>query len=147
MKISWGWKIAGLYGGFVVLILILVIKANNQRFDLVSKDYYGEEIAYQKVLDAGKNQSALSRPVNIHANEKSVTIEFPEEFKSKVLSGDIRFYAPVNSDWDKTFKINAQDNSVTIARSELKNTRYTIKISCQVDGKSYYQESEILLHS
>ena len=147
MKIGWGWKIAGLYSGFVVLILILVIKANNQHFDLVSKDYYDAEIGYQKVLDAGKNQASLSKSLNIHANSSDVVIEFPDEFKSKVLSGDIQFYAPVNSEWDRTFKINAQNNTVSISRNDLKNTRYTIKISCVVDGKNYYQESDILLHS
>ena len=147
MKLGWGWKIAILYSGFVVMMLCLVIAANSQHFDLVSKDYYEEEIAYQKVLDAGKNQSALSHPLNILASDKAVTIEFPAEFKSKELSGDVQFYAPVNAEWDKDFKINAQNNSFTIQRSALHNTKYTIKISCTVDGKNYYQESEILLHS
>lgn len=147
MKINWGWKIAILYSGFVVLILTLVIGANRQHFDLVSKDYYEEEIAYQKVLDAGKNQSSLSQPLSIHANDKAVIIDFPEEFKSKLLSGEIQFYAPVDASWDRNFKINAVNNTVTIQRSALRNTRYTIKISCSADGKNYYQESEIFLHS
>ncbi len=147
MKLSWGWKIGILYCGFVVGMLTLVIASNHQHFDLVSKDYYEAELGYQKVIDAGKNQSTLSQPLSIHANEKTVTIDFPNEFKSKILSGDIQFYSPVNSDWDRNFKINAENNSVTILRSALQNTRYTIKIKCAVDGKSYYQESEIFLHS
>ena len=147
MKIGWGWKIAILYSGFVILILTLVIGANRQHFDLVSKDYYDAELGYQKVLDAGKNQTALSHPLNIHADANSVVIDFPDEFKSQALTGNIQFYAPVNAEWDRNFKINAKDNTVSIARSALKNTRYTIKISCSVDGKSYYQESEIYLHS
>jgi len=147
MKINWGWKIALLYGGFVILIMTLVIASSRQHFDLVSKDYYEAELGYQKVIDAGKNQSALSKPLSIHANGENVIINFPDEFKSRSLSGDIQFYSPVDADWDRNFKINAQNNTVTIARSALKNTRYTIKISCNVDGKSYYQESEIMLHS
>lgn len=147
MKISWSWKIGLLYGTFVVLMLALVIAANSQHFDLVSKDYYEEEIAYQKVIDAGKNQSALSQPLTVHANANAVTIDFPEEFKSKALSGHIQFYSPVNSEWDRKFDITPQNNSVTILRSKLQNTRYTVKISCTVDGKNYYQESEIMLHS
>lgn len=145
--LSWGWKIALTYGGFVVLIISLVWASSRQHFDLVSKDYYEEEIAYQKVIDAGKNQSALSKPVTIYANDKTVTIEFPNDFKGKSLSGNIQFYAPVNAGWDRNYKIGGQDNRVTIQRSELQNTRYTIKISCTADGKNYYQESEIMLHS
>ncbi len=147
MRIGWGWKIALLYGSFVVLILCLVIASNNQHFDLVSKDYYDAEIGYQKIIDAGKNQSALSAPLMVHANENSVTIDFPEEFRNKELSGNIEFYAPVNAQWDRSFKISAQNNSASIPRNRLQNTRYTVKISCTVDGKNYYQESEIMLHS
>ena len=77
MKIGWGWKIALLYGGFVLLISTMVIASNRQHFDLVSKNYYDAEIAYQKVIDAGKNQSALSAAITVHASATAVTIEFP----------------------------------------------------------------------
>jgi len=146
MKLGWGWKIALLYGGFVVFMSSLVIASNRQQFDLVSKDYYEEEIAYQKVIDAGKNQSSLSAPISIHANEQEVTIDFPAELKDTVLTGNVKFYSPVNSEWDRDFKIQAQNNSFVVSRSTLKNTRYTMKINCITPGgKNYYQESEIIL--
>jgi hypothetical protein len=147
MKIGWGWKIVVLYSGFVGIIVTLVVASTRQQFDLVSKDYYQQEIAYQNVIDAGKNQSTLSRPMDIHADNQNVIISFPQEFKGKVLAGDVKFYAPVNEKWDRNFKINADNNTVTISRTSLMNTRYTIKINCLVDGKNYYQESEIQLHS
>ncbi len=147
MKLGWGWKIAILYGGFMAIIIALVIGSSRQSFDLVSNDYYGEEIAYQKVIDASKNQSALSQPMEVHANANSVIIDFPAEFKDKILSGNIQFYSPVNSKWDRNFTLSKEGNSVNIDRSKLQNTRYKLKISCQVDGKNYYQESELYLHS
>jgi nitrogen fixation protein FixH len=144
--LSWGWKIALLYGGFMALIISLVVASSHQHFDLVSKNYYEEEIAYQKVIDAGKNQSALSHPMSIHADSKSVFVDFPDELKGKVLSGTVQFYSPVDAQWDRTFKIEPQNNSIAIPRNALHNTRYTIKVSCVADGKNYYQESEIMLH-
>ena len=146
MKLSWGWKIGILYGGFVVGMVGLVIASNRQHFDLVSKDYYEAELGYQKVIDAGKNQSALSRPLSIHADGKDVVIEFPVEFNNKALSGSVQFYSPVNSEWDRKFDVKSTGNSMTVSRAALQNTRYTIKISWVADGKSYYQESEIYLH-
>ncbi len=147
MKIGWGWKITILYSCFVVMMVALVWASSHQKYDLVSKTYYEDELVFQKTLDAGKNQASLSKPVLIHADKDSVTINFPDDFRSKILSGNILFYSPVNEDWDKNVKINTENNSVTVARKSLHNTKYTIKISCAVDGKSYYQESEILLHS
>ena len=147
MKISWGWRIGILYGSFVLFMATLVIASSHQHFDLVSKDYYGEEIAYQKVIDAGKNQAALSRPLTIHADGQSVIIDFPDELKSKLLSGDVSFYSPADAQWDRKFKINVQNNSMTIPRNSLRNTIYTIKISWTADNKNYYQESAIRLHA
>ncbi len=147
MKIGWGWKIGLLYGGFVAMIAVLVVASNRQHFDLVSKDYYDAEIGYQKVIDAGKNQAALTAPLTVHADAHAVIIEFPEEFRNKGLTGSVEFYAPVNAQWDRSFKISADNNSMAISRSTLQNTRYTVKITCTVDGKNYYQESEIFLHA
>ncbi len=147
MKLGWGWKIAILYGGFVVIIIALVVGSSRQSFDLVSDDYYGEEIAYQKVIDASKNQSALSRAMQVHATSREVVIDLPEEFKDKVFSGSVQFYSPVNSKWDRSFKLTREGNTVTIDRTKLLNTRYKLKISCTVDGRNYYQESEIYLHT
>jgi hypothetical protein len=145
MKFNWGWGITALYTGFVILIVTLVIGSSRQRCDLVSNDYYGEEIAFQKVIDGGKNQAALSAPITIQANAKTVTIVFPDEFKNKTLSGNILFYSAVSSDWDHNYKIKSNDLIVNIDRKLLHTTKYTIKISCTVDGKSYYQENDISL--
>jgi nitrogen fixation protein FixH len=146
MKLGWGWRIALLYGGFVGLIMVLVVASSRQHFDLVSKNYYDAELGYQKVIDAGKNQSELSAPINVHANSGEVALDLPAEFSGKQVTGDVEFYSPVNAAWDRTFKLNAQNNIVSISRSTLQQTKYVVKINCIVDGKNYYQESEILLH-
>ncbi|OSZ82409.1 hypothetical protein CAP35_03815 [Chitinophagaceae bacterium IBVUCB1] len=145
LKMNWGAKIALLYAGFVALIVVLVAGSMRQDFDLVTPDYYGQEIKYQQVIDAGKNQAALSSPVSIHANETVVTIEFPNEFAEKVLKGNIHFYSPVNAAWDKTVNINTVNNAMTIQRSELKTSNYTIKLDWEADGKKYYQETTLNL--
>ena len=146
IKMNWGYKIALVYLGFVALILVLVFASSKQHFDLVSNDYYGEEIAYQKVIDAGKNQSALAAPISVHANENAVILDFPESFKGKTLSGSVQFYCAMDSKYDRDFKINSSENSVSFNREKLANQRYIAKISLECEGKKYYQESEIYLH-
>jgi hypothetical protein len=143
--LSWGWRIAVLYGGFVALILTLVIGSSLQHFDLVSKNYYEEEIAYQKVIDAGKNQATLSRPIDITTEDNNITIMFPREFEEKMIVGEIKFYSPMHSKWDRTFKIEAKNNSIRIPKDKLAQTQYTVKIKCAVDGNEYYQETDLNL--
>jgi hypothetical protein len=145
MNISWGWKIAGLYAGFVVLISVLVYKSMHQRFDLTDTNYYTEEIKYQEVIDAGKNQSALTAPVSVSTDERQVVFDFPKEFKTQVVKADVHFYAPVAAAWDKHFTISTDNGFFTIAKAQLHHARYEIKISWQANGKHYYQESSVNL--
>lgn len=145
MKINWGVKIALLYSGFVALIVVLVAGSMRQDFDLVAPDYYGQEIKYQQVIDAGKNQSALTAPAAIHASEQTVTIDFPAEFAGKTITGKVQFYSAVNADWDRVLDITTENNSMVVARQQLQRTNYTVKLTWNCDGKPYYQETTLNL--
>lgn len=145
IRFGWGWKIGVLYASFVTLILTLVIMSSKQKFDLVSTDYYKDEIAYQGVLDASKNQAGLSGSLVIRANEKAVSITFPADFAGQDISGKVEFYSPVNKEWDRSAPIALKQNTMTIDRSALRRTAYTMKLSYAVGGRQYYQESNINL--
>lgn len=145
VKMSWGTRIALLYGGFVVLIVTLVASSMRQSFDLVAPDYYGQEIKYQEVIDAGKNQSSLSAPVSLQVAPSNITVNFPAEFKDKALTGTVLFYSPVHAAWDKEIAIAATNNTMEIARNVLPGNYYKVKLKWEADGKTYYQESEVSL--
>lgn len=147
MKLSWGWKIAMLYGGFVVMMISLVVLSSQQKIDLVSKDYYKEEIAYQNVLDASKNQANLTGTLTIRANEQEVTIDFPNDHNNKQLTGNVNFYAAENKDWDKNFRINTSANKLVIPREQLRKIRYTLRVSYMANGKSFYYETQVNLRA
>jgi hypothetical protein len=144
-NLGWGWRIAMLYVGFATLMIFLVVKSSQQHFDLVSKEYYQQEISYQKVLDASKNQLALSSAIDVYANSTNVIIDLPE-LRGKVVTGSVQFYSPVDAKWDRIVQLEIADGKAMIPRNTLANTRYTMKISCIADGKNYYQESEINLY-
>lgn len=145
IKFGWGWKIALLYSSFVALMLMLVIASSRQKFDLVSKDYYKDEIEFQKVIDANHNQQNLEGTMVVHADDASVKIDFPQEFAGKDIKGNIVFYSAVDKEWDKSFPISASGNTMAIDRTSLKQTTYKMKVAYTVDGKSYYKEHEINL--
>ncbi|XZF14969.1 FixH family protein [Chitinophagaceae bacterium MMS25-I14] len=145
MHINWGARIAILYIGFVALIITLVTLSMKRRVDLVANDYYGEEIAYQKVIDAGKNQSALSVPVAVQPAPETITLTFPAEFKQQHLNGTIQLYSPQQSDYDRQFTLSTDDNTFIIPRAQLRKAHYIMKISWTANGKNYYQETNLNL--
>ena len=144
-QLNWGFKITLLYSVFAVGIIFLVVASSRQQIDLVSADYYKQEVGYQKVIDASKNQAALTAPVVIHANSYTVIFDLPAELRGKEVTANIDFYSPVNKEWDRNFKVTTSENSISIGRDKLEAKNYTIKISYTVDGKDYYQESAIQL--
>ena len=55
MKLNWGHYIVIGFIGFVILILFMVFRSYQHNNDLVSEDYYAEEIAFQDVIDKKSN--------------------------------------------------------------------------------------------
>src|SRR5687767_9780108 len=126
-KIGWGTRVALLYGGFVAIIVILIVGSMRQDFDLVSKDYYAEEIAYQNTIDASKNQSALSRAALIAIGGDYITISLPQEFKHKVVSADLHFYSPVSASLDRKYTEHTNNGDIVITKGSLEKQRYKLK--------------------
>jgi nitrogen fixation protein FixH len=143
IKINWGTRIVLLYLGFVALIVTLVYCSMHEDFDLVTQDYYGEEIRYQEVIDAGKNQAALSAPVRLEQQGRTVKFSFPPEIQGSAVKGTAQFYSAVNAKWDKTLDLNVDKALATVSIEGLKPGSYAVKIKWTCNDKPYYQETQM----
>jgi hypothetical protein len=146
IRISWGTRIVFLYVGFISLIVTLVVSATRMDFDLVSKDYYQQEIGFQKHLDATEATATLSQPLAVTANAANVVVLFPFEFFGKAIDANLRFYSPINDTHDREFKMHANDGKIFIDRAKLDKTAYTLQVSWNAGGKDYYQELPLNLN-
>ncbi|MGL6269890.1 MAG: FixH family protein, partial [Chitinophagaceae bacterium] len=70
MKFNWGYKIAVFYLVFIAGIMFLVIKSSRQQMDLVTTDYYAQELKYQDKIDQSKRADGLSEPIRHEVSEK-----------------------------------------------------------------------------
>ncbi|HPH25162.1 MAG TPA: FixH family protein [Chitinophagaceae bacterium] len=142
---SWGNKLVGVFIVFIALIGTLVYKSINSSFDLVSKDYYKDELRYQETIDAQKSAAQFSA-IEVAQNNEAVTIQFPEEIKDKKVDGEIWFYSNADASKDIKFKIEVDNNGLMqIAKSQLIKTKYTVKINWQIATTNYYSEKSILV--
>ena len=48
---NWGFKILMLYAAFVGMIIFLVFRTAHENIDLVTEDYYQQELAFQNKID------------------------------------------------------------------------------------------------
>lgn len=146
MSFNWGTKIVFLYLGFVLLIGTLVWKSTQTKFDLVTEDYYAQEVTFQKKLDAQSATAALAQKPVMSVTPEAILIFFPQDFAGKEITAELKLYNPANAALDKTFdKLEAKDGKISIERKSLPAVPYTGKLTWEAEGKTYYQEAALNL--
>ena len=144
MTISWGYKITILYLGFVGIILTLVIISANNKEELVSKDYYDQEIKYQNKIDAINNEKALAETILMNVDEENITLTAPQKWLGNNLSGELFLFCPSDSKKDTHLKFNFTQNGVmNISKKQFAPAAYKVNISWSKDGTNYFKESVI----
>lgn len=144
MKISWGNKILIAILAFVTMMGTLVYKCLNTNYELVSKEYYKDELDYQKIIEATDRTQALTTAANVSVTNESVVVALPEEMKNKNITGSILFYCATDASKDKTIEMKVSPNAEqSIAKSELRPGHYTVKMNWVADGQSYYSEKPV----
>jgi len=146
MKLNWGYKITIFYILFVVGIVYLVVQASRQQVDLVTTDYYSEEVKYQDRIDETKNAQSLSAPIKTTINQGVLTLEFPAELSDKVIKGDVLIYCPSDEKKDLSRNIVTENNLMKISLPEQNKGFHQIKVKFNADGINYYFEKNLTIN-
>ncbi len=87
MKLTWGTGIWAFYGLFVLMILAMVGMSIVQKIDLVTDNYYEEEVQFQGKIDKINRAKQLATPLSWEVTEAGIRIHYPTELKG--ISGKI----------------------------------------------------------
>ncbi len=144
---NWGFKITILYVGFVALILSMVSMAMRQKVDLVSKDYYEQELKYQDKIDRKNRTHSLKEPLSWEVKQGTLVLKFPGEFNGEKINGSIYFFRPSDAAMDKTIPVTTDTSVVlNISTNQLKKGLYKMQISWEVNKEEYYNEGIIQIN-
>lgn len=142
---SWGNKLIIVFIVFAALMATLVYKATQTKFELVSKDYYQDELRYQDKIDGAAN-AALEAPISIQVNDEIISIEFPDAQKNANITGEAWFYCSVDATKDKRFVLSVDSTGIQrIERKRLQKGDYQVKISYEINQKKYYVAQQLHL--
>ncbi|MGK7389973.1 MAG: FixH family protein [Candidatus Cyclobacteriaceae bacterium M2_1C_046] len=142
MKWNWGTKIILSFVGFAIFIIYLVVMSFRENIDLVTEDYYGEELKYEQRLSQMDNVNGLDNKVIIIASSDSYTLTFPHK---EIKTGDLHFYRPDNKAFDRNYDLKGSKGTYTVSKADLIPGRYRVKISWGASGKKFYQEELIFV--
>lgn len=147
MKFTWGHALIIVFVAFGGMIAYLVYGSMKTNYDLVSKEYYKDELAYQSVIDGKHRAEALSSSVKFSQANDSLTIHFPEEMKNGSIKGTALFYYAPDAARDRKLPLEASGtNELKINSRSFLPGNYTAKISWESDGQQYYSEQFIQIH-
>ena len=116
---NFGVKITVLYLSFVALILTLVFMCFGQKVELVSKDYYAQEIAFQDKINAVNNEKSLTGSINHSVNGNEIVLTIDSTLLSNDFEGTVVFLRPSDSSKDVKLKMNFNNYTQIINGSSL----------------------------
>ncbi len=146
-KISWGTKIAILYSSFVVMIAVMVLKSNLQKVDLVSADYYAQELKFQEKIDGQNNMNALNINLECTGKNKRASLAFPKEFAGQITNGELLFYRPSNSLLDLSVPLKLDSNGIQVIENKnFERGIYQLKLNFKINGTSYFREQQFFMN-
>jgi hypothetical protein len=143
MQFNWGTKIAMVYLLFVAGMLFLVMQSSRQKIDLVTPDYYEQEIKYQERIDQSKRADALTGVMSVDVSGDSLLLRFPEEHRGKSITGHVWVYYPADESLDVKAPIDTRHGThLLILPSNRNRTGMSIvKTGWTCDGVDYYTEN------
>ncbi|MEP3837006.1 MAG: FixH family protein [Algibacter sp.] len=147
MKINWGTGIVIAFIAFISFIMYFVINMSvNSKYnhDLVSEDYYAEELQYQNDINKLKSAKALNENISYKKTNKGLVIQFPNGFDYKNIKGKLFLYRPSNKQLDFETAISLSNSNLLIPDNRLVDGRWNIKIDWQYNGKSYLFKESII---
>ncbi|MBT8298224.1 MAG: FixH family protein [Maribacter sp.] len=146
MKINWGTGIVLAFICFIGFILFFVVKMSmddRANHDLVTEDYYKEELSYQKEIDAENNANELSSKLKIRKTPEGLIVEFPKDLNLEKIKGTVSLYRPSNKHLDFDLPISLSNTHLLIPDKRLLDGRWDIKIAWQYLGKPYLFKKNI----
>lgn len=148
MTLNFGHKILItfiLFGGFIFYMVYRTMQVN---VDLVTKDYYEEELKYQEVIDASKNANALTGHIQISQDGKNILLQLPRELNLQGIKGTIHFYCPADASKDRELALAADTTGFQVINTDkqILPGSYKVKVSWTANQTAYYQEAHLELH-
>jgi nitrogen fixation protein FixH len=117
-----------------------------QKVELVSKDYYAQELKFQDKINAINNEKSLNKSIVHSINGNEIVLTIDSALLSKDFDGTIVFFRPSDSSKDVKLKMNFNDYKQTIKSSDLTHGTYKMQLTWACNNTHYFKEEVIFIN-
>lgn len=146
---NWGTRILFVLTVFIIGMGYMVYICMKQTdIQLVAKDYYEQEIAYQGTIDKENNYRALVKKPslvdNIEQNKLMVDFSVLENYKT--ISGKIYFFRPSQSKLDFNTEVTPGEDGIQwIEKDKIATGKWLVKLDWSDGNKEYFNEQAVYI--
>ena len=115
-----------------------------QNAELISNNYYEEELRYQDIIDAKKNAAKLEEQPVYKATSEGMMISFPASIKVDEDKASFVLFRTEDSNLDVKKEVGLQHNLFLIPKKVLSPGSYTLKLKWTENKKPYQIDYDIL---
>jgi hypothetical protein len=128
----------------------LVVMAFSQKVDLVSADYYEQELTFQGRIDrVERTRRAPSQAsVAYDAGGKCITVSLPADQAGHDVSGRIELYRPSASGLDRAVKLEPDTTGIQrVDAAGMVPGLWKVRVSWTVEKQDYFLDQKVVVGS
>ncbi len=144
----WPHAIIAVCALFVASTVGLIVMACSQKMDLVSNDYYEQELKYQGQIDRAERTRREAREASVayDAADEQITVSLPSEQARRQVSGSIELYRPSAAGLDRAVELKPDANGIQrLDAAGLAPGLWKVRVSWIAEKQSYYLERAVVL--
>lgn len=146
----WPWAIVITFVLFISGTVSLVVMACSQKAELVSQNYYEQELQFQGQLDRMNRTSQLTAPASVSYDpiRKVIAISLPPEHQGRKVTGHIDLYRPSAAGQDCGLALQTDERGMqSLDAARLGAGFWKLRLIWQVDGREYFHEQHVVIGS
>lgn len=146
IKINWGWSIVIALATFMIFIGSIVFQLIfNKKYDhqLVSENYYKDELLFQLELNKLENAKKLPKNILVQPKDGKLLIIFPDELNFSEIKGTINFQYLIDDQFDFEQKIELKSPIFEVDSLKIKKGTWNLKVDWKYQEVAYLYKEKI----
>lgn len=129
---------------FALFISVLVVVCVRQDVNLVSKNYYQEELVHGEKMEQIRNTNLLDEQPDIKVNGNQIELQFKR--MHEVENGQMLFMRPSDAGLDQVFEVGSSEGTVVrFDAHDFEVGQYRARFKWTMEGKDYFFEKIIVI--
>lgn len=145
----WPVAIIAFFVVFITATAGLVVFSLSHKEELVTSDYYEQEIQFQRQLDRLKQTQPIQSELAVGYDPaaKQIRIELPVEHARQYTEGRVQFYRPSAASLDRriNLEVDPATGRQTVDARQFEPGLWKVRVSWTVAGRQFFFDRNVII--